>query len=658
MMTDVFGADGKLIVKGNEEGGTADLAALQALQEDVDAVEQTLSDLETSGGATTAVYEGVTVDAREPWEDGLIMADEQVRALETGLNLLEDVDHIQVSFARNVDATGGDLWPCPQRQIRIKDIAQDITQGMLISHFDNQFLAVTTTTEAELMAGRINFQAQSQSDVFGYEITRVEFRKHVGGSQPLVGFKFEGPPNLEGQIKGLAAIYERTIANGATDNPIFASRWPSLVSGSDLVFPATLEGAFSRNLGGNAAAFETFQNHAQARNPNNPIGTQVNSGGGNTVRSIDTSASETRPANYAMQWYFIMDDYVDPTTVGVSGSALNNATANMTTQNSAPSAGTDLVMDIFRSLSGGVTINDTNSEFTLPQSDTLYSLKAILGFDFDGSPVGAWEVEWFSDGDVIADSQEAQFRAFSAGGHSQPEYFNPIATAIVDASAGPVVVSLRVTTGGTAGVDITRAYVEIDQKPKSAILPTPVQTAAVEFLSDLGWRKKGGAITESGNSLSLDTAAGSYERMTPAGQIETNSFPAVVGFEFDVYDVNGRVLAGLNGDDLSAPQTAINQLWGYSLNGTLTSFQDKNTDVNDGGTYRVFRNPADPTQRAVLLPQFIEGSVTTAVYFRDVRGLIIPAALDGWDQVARVFVDEDAVNITYTENFMTKFVDA
>jgi len=439
---------------------------------------------------TAPIYDGVVVDAAPAWEDGLIMADDQTRPVETGLDLLKDVDHILVSFTRDVTATGDDLWPCPVRRIRIKDISQGVTQGMLLSHFDNQFLAVTTTTEAQLKAGRINFQAQSQSNVFGYEITRIEFRKRVIGAEPLIGFKIEGPPNLETQIKGVLEIRERTVTNGALDNPVFAARWPSLVDGNDIVIPADFEGAFSRNLGGNAADFETFQDDATAVNGlagaarfNRGENTTANGGafrltgtGSEITANVTfTGDAETRPDNYAMQWYFIMDDYVSPSLGGGGGTTLNNAVANMTTQNSAPAAGTDLVMDNFTSLSGGVTINAAGDEFTLPQSDTLYNLKAIMGFDFDGSPVGAWEVEWFSNGAVIADSQEAQFRAFASGGHSQPEYFNPSATALVDASAGPVVVSLRVTTGGATGIDITRAFVEIEQKATSSTQATPAQ---------------------------------------------------------------------------------------------------------------------------------------------------------------------------------------
>ena len=83
------------------------------------------------------------------------------------------------------------------------------------------------------------------------------------------------------------------------------------MQGDDIVFPANVEGMFLRNLGGNAGDEGNFQNFAQARSPNNPVGTQVNGGGGNTVRSVST-APETRPANRAYQLYSIVNHSFSP----------------------------------------------------------------------------------------------------------------------------------------------------------------------------------------------------------------------------------------------------------------------------------------------------------------------------------------------------------
>jgi len=108
--------------------------------------------------------------------------------------------------------------------------------------------------------------------------------------------------------EGYLPVNPGTITNGATDYPIWASMYPEYVSGNDIVFPTNVEGIFLRNLGGNAANEGDFQEDQQARNPQNPVSTTVNSGSGNTVRNI-TSREETRPDNRAYQLYTIVDTY-------------------------------------------------------------------------------------------------------------------------------------------------------------------------------------------------------------------------------------------------------------------------------------------------------------------------------------------------------------
>ena len=453
--------------------------------------------LSADENTTTAIFEGVFVDAAPAIEPALIMADNQVRTLETGLNLLTDVDHIRVSYARNVNTGGANLWASPVVEIRIEDILLGITQGMLINHFDNQFLSVTTTTEAELIAGNINFRAESNNTTFGYEITRVEFRKRAVGSSPLIGFKFEGPPNLESTINGVLEIRDRTVPNGAADNPIFAARWPSLVSGNDIVIPADFEGAFSRNLGGNAAAFETFQGHAQAFTPNAPTGTQVNSGGGNTVRGR-TAGPETRPDNFGMQWYFIMDDYVDPTSGGgTSGQPLVLAYATNEDQEN-PNTGDNVIFTDIENVSGGVTI-DAAGVITLPQSPTPYKLSWDGGFDFDDNPDAGLELTFTGATPLLSTTAEFDVFDVTAEGASDadganvtfsiPQFIRTKAFALFDASAGPLSVQLEVTIGANE-VDISEGLLEVSQAPASSVV---TQTAALTNLNDLG--DSAGAIT-------------------------------------------------------------------------------------------------------------------------------------------------------------------
>jgi len=276
---------------------------------------------------TTAIYDGVMVDAAPAWTDGVTIANGATEIVQTGVDL-NTVDQLVISFQRS-----NDTWPTT-RTVRVDKIQQGILQGEMIHHFDNDYMGIREISPAQFAAGEIPFSASTGTTTFGFEITCIEFRKRAVGSSPLIGFKVEGPPNLEGTIKGLLAVTARTVTNGAVDNPIFAARHPALVSGNDIVIPSDYEGAFSRNLGGNAAAFDVFQNDATAVNGlagtsrfNRGENTSANggafrltgSGSEITINSTLTGDNETRPNNYALQWYFIMDDYVDPTSGGAAG---------------------------------------------------------------------------------------------------------------------------------------------------------------------------------------------------------------------------------------------------------------------------------------------------------------------------------------------------
>jgi len=115
------------------------------------------------------------------------------------------------------------------------------------------------------------------------------------------------------------------ILNGALDYPIVATKNPSWVSsGRDLQLP-DWSGLFVRNSGSQsnyvAAAPGVLQNDATAVNglggtvlgPQNPVATQVNGGGGNSVRATTTRTvtlsgnTETRPGNVALIKCVILD---------------------------------------------------------------------------------------------------------------------------------------------------------------------------------------------------------------------------------------------------------------------------------------------------------------------------------------------------------------
>jgi len=153
---------------------------------------------------------------------------------------------------------------------------------------------------------------------------------------------------------GYLAVVPGTVTGGATDYPVWAALYPEFVSGSDIVFPANVNGIFLRNIGGNAGAEGVFQADATARPNSNFVtssnGTNQLSGfsgtafallrdnGGDLVDTGDSGGitnsnsssadrvtisqnathnhtitsggdAETRPFNYAYQLYTIVDTY-------------------------------------------------------------------------------------------------------------------------------------------------------------------------------------------------------------------------------------------------------------------------------------------------------------------------------------------------------------
>ena len=132
------------------------------------------------------LFQGVLVDAAPDWVDGLVMTQNQLGTVSTGIDLTK-IDSIIVHFARNVNASGDNLWPAPEAKIRISDIELGKQQGALLAHFDNQFLAIDNTTQAMLEAGDIQFKAVSNNAAFGFEITRIQFRKLAQGASNTGG---------------------------------------------------------------------------------------------------------------------------------------------------------------------------------------------------------------------------------------------------------------------------------------------------------------------------------------------------------------------------------------------------------------------------------------------------------------------------------------
>jgi len=276
---------------------------------------------------TPQLFDGVMVDAAPPWTGNVIVASGSTEIISTGLDL-NTVDEVIVYFSQS--NSGTPAWP-QRHSFRPTDIILNVVQGWMFNHFDTRYLAISNMTSAQLAAGDIPFRTNTGSGVIDYDISRIEFRKSVVGNSSRIGemvhassAKFTN--DADAVAKGYLPVKAGTVVNGASDYPIWAAIYPEFVSGTDIVFPTDAGGMFLRNLGGNAGAEGVFQNYAQAFTPNAPTGTQVNSGGGNTVRGRTTSP-ETRPANRAYQLYTIVDSYLESgsPSAGASDATLTQA---------------------------------------------------------------------------------------------------------------------------------------------------------------------------------------------------------------------------------------------------------------------------------------------------------------------------------------------
>ena len=128
--------------------------------------------------------------------------------------------------------------------------------------------------------------------------------------------------DADAMSNGYLPVKAGAVVIGAIDFPVWAAAHTEFVSGNDIVFPNNVEGMFLRNLEGGAAAEGVFQTDRTAVNglrytePNAPISTQVNGGGGNTIRgrtgsrALTSGDVETNPVNRAYQLYTIVDTYV------------------------------------------------------------------------------------------------------------------------------------------------------------------------------------------------------------------------------------------------------------------------------------------------------------------------------------------------------------
>jgi len=269
--------------------------------------------------AKTHVFGGLMVDYAPAWE-GSVDAGNGVGsrvAIETGVDLSE-IDRLIVSF-RRTDSTRP--WPTT-KIVNLSQFAFDEEEGEMLSHFNDDFLSLTIDSD-DIANGAIN--AHYGGGV-AMTVTKIQFKKRaVGVSRqlgrivPVSSLVFNDDDDAISQ--GHLPLKPATHTGLAAANPLWAAAHPWWVVGDDIVLGSEVEGIVIRNTGGLAAGEGAFQGHAQARSPNNPIGTSVNSGGGATVRSVDTSAGETRMDNIAIQHYSLLDNYVEivSQSVGADG---------------------------------------------------------------------------------------------------------------------------------------------------------------------------------------------------------------------------------------------------------------------------------------------------------------------------------------------------
>jgi len=289
----------------------------------------------------TSIYDGVLVKAADDWTDGIVTLNgaNAIQSINTGVDLNE-VDQLiihmdRVSTGDSADSNNG-FWNSPQAIIDLNKFNFDVANGGLITTgFSDDFIALRINT-ADKTAGILQVYSLGTTNSFNQRITCIEFKKKAVGVSNRVGMREWGPsgrtPN-EGYL-AMTGI----VVNGAIDYPIAAQRNPLFVSGDDFDF-TKYEGAFVRNLGGNAANEGTLQQDQQARSPNNPVNTQVNGGGGQTVRFVTTN-NETRPVNVAEQLYLIVDTYLDVITWDQVGATLEINQSPTVNGNSAVFDGT------------------------------------------------------------------------------------------------------------------------------------------------------------------------------------------------------------------------------------------------------------------------------------------------------------------------------
>ena len=265
---------------------------------------------------------GIMADAAPAWTGNESTANGVTNTISTGVDLSE-VDEVRVTFGRTNGTWGKIVVPFDPAEIDF-----DIAQGKLLPHFGNTYLSIHEMSAADFAAGDIPFRALTGSNVFGFAISRIEFKKRMSTlptSSRIGEFVHKKSAffvdDEDAMAKGYLPVKSGTVPNGALDYPVWAAAYDEYVVGDDIVFPADVDGMFLRNLGGNAGvegAYQADENKAHTHNytryasiPNNSSigGSNGRWRGTSNAASTSSGGVEARPVNRSYQLYTIIDTY-------------------------------------------------------------------------------------------------------------------------------------------------------------------------------------------------------------------------------------------------------------------------------------------------------------------------------------------------------------
>lgn len=158
----------------------------------------------TDQQTTTHVFDGATIDAAPPWEGLVSIGDQATKVIPTGVDLSQ-VDEVRVTFGRTNQTWGKITVPFDPSEIDFGKL-----QGTLLPHFGDTYLSIANMTAAQFEAGNIPFRTVTGQATFGFEISRIQFKKRVSVQSPIIEVQNTG-----------TIITTGTFQNLGDPNPLF-----------------------------------------------------------------------------------------------------------------------------------------------------------------------------------------------------------------------------------------------------------------------------------------------------------------------------------------------------------------------------------------------------------------------------------------------------